>query len=108
MVEEFNWSEFYGCLELREKFLITFIDTIRGFAFYVLADLVDTTANLISLNGVRYESFKRTYITGEFTIEDEEIVRFYEIDWRLFEGLRTYLNSGQDEKCLTVGIWNQI
>jgi len=108
MAEEFDWREFFGCLDIPEKVILTFIDTIRAAAFFVLADLTDTTAAVLGLNGIRYEVFKQTYIVDEFYIGNETRIRFYEIDRPLFKGLRTYFNEGHPSKCLTVGIWNSV
>ncbi len=106
MAEEFDWREFFGCLDVPEKVILTSIDAVRASAFYVPAELVDAGSSLIGLTGIRYEVFKQTYIVGEFYLGDEDPIRFYELDRPLFRGLRTYINSGDPERCLTVGVWN--
>jgi len=108
MVEAFNWSKFFGCLHPSEKLVLAFIDVTRAAAFYVLADLIDATASLVGINGLRYEVFKQTYIVDEYTITNGETIRFYELDRPIFEGLRLYLESGEPEECRTRGIWNEI
>jgi len=108
MDEEFDWSLFFGCLAIPEKVVLSFIDVTRSFAFYILADLTDAIALTFGLTGLRYEVFKETYFEGEYVIEDETPIRFYELNRRLFKGLRTYLNSSLPERCRTVGVWNTI